>query len=356
MLGRTFLRTSIVGAPLWIVSSLALAQSTPSEFGEMSLSELFHQSIDDSSGDAPKKSPWTFALQYKFVEFDGYIDGSDEHSHQDVLWSGPSELRTEDNFPIVPTVICQKATVASIGYQFNRQWRAHITIPHVKQSTDHISSVADYDEFNITTSGIGDIVVSGSYKLVDTAASSWWLSVGLSLPTGSIDEKGDTPREPGNQQLPYTMQLGAGTYDIPLELNYQNLGPQDYSLNFTGIIRTGTNDRGYRLGNNFSLTGLYKFHPHPLLEPFVSLSYQYGDSIRGQDTSLLVAGPYPYPAGITNPDYYGGYKFGIKAGFSWQVTKYFRFSAALGKPLYQNLNGPQPKENWRSSFQISRNI
>jgi hypothetical protein len=38
----------------------------------------------------------------------------------------------------------------------------------------------------------------------------------MRLPTGSIDEVGDTPRNGSGtlERLPYTMQLGSGTYDF----------------------------------------------------------------------------------------------------------------------------------------------
>ena len=45
--------------------------------------------------------------------------------------------------------------------------------------------------------------------------SVWKVGAGVSLPTGSIDEEGDTPRAPGDQQLPYTMQLGFRNLGLP---------------------------------------------------------------------------------------------------------------------------------------------
>jgi len=72
----------------------------------------------------------------------------------------------------------------------------------------------------IKTSGMGDVSVIGSYHLETSSGGRLQLSLGLSFPTGSIDEEGDTPRAPGNQQLPYSIQLGSGTYDIPASILY----------------------------------------------------------------------------------------------------------------------------------------
>jgi len=71
---------------------------------------------------------------------------------------------------------------------------------------------------------------------------------------------------------------------------------------------------------------------------------------------LLVANPtYPYPAGITNPNFYGGEKVTLVTGGNiFMGTQ--KVSLEVGLPIYQNLNGVQPKENihfslsWRTQF------
>jgi len=340
----------------FIYSGSSFAQSTPSEFAEMSLSDLFALSINEAENSTQKHSKWSVALQRSSVEFKGYLDGDDRVSDNEVLWGGPTsgQPRTDKNFPVVPDKIIQTAYLLSVGYAFNDKWRAYVTVPYLEQTTDHISIVPNYNTFKIKTSGVGDTLLSASYRLSDSVLSSWWLTVGLSIPTGSIDEEGDTPRAPGNQQLPYTMQLGSGTYDIPIEINYQAKGAHEFNIALAATIRSGTNSRGYRLGNNYSLNGRYKFKLSKTLKPYIGIGAQYSDSIHGADTSLLVPGVYPYPAPITNPDLYGGTKIDAEAGIIWHISGRYQLAAEIGKPLYQNLNGPQTKEDWRSSILLSR--
>ncbi|MFU8764180.1 MAG: hypothetical protein ACNA7T_06640 [Haliea sp.] len=330
-----------------------MAQSTPSEFAELSLLELFEQTIDDTGSSGPK-SPWTFAYQYRFAEFEGYLDGTKSLSFQDVLWNGPGEQRTAKNFPIVPTRITQSVHTVGVGYQLDDNWQLYLSVPYIRQESDHISIVRDYDFFVIETHGMGDTSVSASYRWNDAAEHIWQFSFGLTLPTGSIDEVGDTPRAPGNQQLPYTMQLGSGTYDIPLELSYQHSELQNIDVRLSANIRTGRNDRSYRLGNNYTLSSRYQFHLSPTIQSFAGVNVQYSESIHGQDDSLLVNAAFPYPAAITNPDLYGGTKVNVRLGLLWQFSQANRLNIEVGKPVYQDLNGPQPKEQWRSSIQISR--
>jgi hypothetical protein len=151
------------------------------------------------------------------------------------------------------------------------------------------------------------------------------------------------------------MQLGSGTYDFPVELSYQNSSAPNLSLKASATIRTGTNDRDYRLGNNYSLSGRYKVDLSSRLQSYVGLAGQYSDSIHGQDDSLLAGDPATlYPASITNPDLYGGKKISASLGLLWKITEGYQLNMELSKPIYQNLNGPQPKEKWRSSFYISK--
>lgn len=227
------------------------AQSTPAELAEMSLQELFELDVTVQETALESSSPWSLSYQFNSIEFDGYRDGNNSLDLDQVLWSGPSEQRTASNFPVVPTVIKQHVHLFNLGYQLSDNLGVYLTIPHVQQETDHISIVPGYEKFLIKTKGAGDTLLSGRYQFVSSELHHWWFGFGMSFPTGSIDEQGDTPRAPGNQQLPYTMQLGSGTYDFPLELSYQHLGSHDFSLNFSAMIRTGKNNRDYRLGNHY---------------------------------------------------------------------------------------------------------
>lgn len=337
-----------------VVSSESIAQSTPDEFAELSLHQLFEQRIDDTVNGAEARSPWTLAHQYKYAKFEGYLDGSDSLSFQDVLWNGPTEPRTAKNFPVLPTVITQMAAIVGVSYQFNRNWQGSIFTSYIEQKSDHISIVKNYDFFTIESHGVGDTTLSASYTWNDSASHFWQLSLGLSLPTGSIDEVGDTPRAPGDQQLPYTMQLGSGTFDIPVELTYRHSEADGLDFSLAANIRTGKNDRNYRLGNNFSVSSRYQIQLSPTIRSFAAVSLNYSEAINGQDTSLLVNAPIPYPASITNPELYGGKKANLRLGLTWNLSKVYQLSLEVGKPLYQHLNGPQPKEQWRNALSISR--
>ena len=297
----------------WLFSftSAALAQSTPSEFAELSFQALLDVDIDERVTEQSSPNRWSFSVQLKAAEFDGYkIDDSDV-SLDDVLFSPGEEPRTTSNFPVVPTIIDQYAKIVQLGYQVNERLKLGIQVPFIYQKTDHISVVPGYDNFVISSSGLGDIALSASYALQDNSDFSWWVTAGVSLPTGSIDEQGDTPRSAGDQQLPYTMQLGSGTYDFPVELSYQSKGEHGFSISLSAMLRTGTNNRNYRLGNNYKLSGKYNFPLTQSTALFTGAAFGYSESIHGQDDEITIGGNYPYPASITNPNLYGGKKVSV---------------------------------------------
>lgn len=322
----------------------------------MSLQELFDMTIEPISPVHSIGEKWSVSYQYKNVEFEGYLDDDKRVNLDHILWSGAIEDRTQVNFPIVPTTIRQQAHVFGLGYQYSPQWSWYMSVPYIKQSTDHISIIADYENFTIDTGGVGDTVVTTSYLFHNDDIHKWWFSLGVSLPTGSIDKMGDTPRDFGDQPLPYTMQLGSGTFDFPMEFHYQNKDSYGFGLSLTAMIRSGKNDQNYRLGNNYQITSRYRTSLNANWDAFATASLHYSSAIKGQDNRLLVDGAYPYPASITNPHFYGGKKVNIKVGLAWKFSESYRLTVELGKPIYQNLNGPQPSENWRSGLQLSRSL
>jgi hypothetical protein len=338
---------------LAIFPSLIFA-NTPSEMADLSLQELFALSTDDM--DKRTYESWQFNFFYKRSKLNGYLSGRDKVSDNEVYFDG-EEPRTNNNYPILPTTITQESYIANVSYFLSAEQSISVSLPYIVQSTDHISLVPDYDEFNISSDGIGDITINFITSLKDWDNEKLLLSVGVSLPLGSINEKGDTPRASGDQQLPYTMQLGSGTWDVPLGLSYtHDNGLYRGGANLFAKIRSGKNDRDYRLGNRFAASLWGKWNLNNIFQPKIKMVYQDWGHINGQDDEITVPNrQFPYPAGITQPSNYGGSKVSLVVGgdimFYSQV-----FAVEIGKPIYQNLNGIQTKEtvnfslNWQSNF------
>ena len=114
-------------------------------------------------------------------------------------------------------------------------------------------------EFTTETDGVGDVKVGGLYRLNQTDHSTLILNMTLSLPTGSIDEKDVTGMSDGNKvQLPYSMQLGSGAYDLKPGLTYTNSQPTySWGAQTTATLRLDENDNDYTVGDRIMMTAWY---------------------------------------------------------------------------------------------------
>lgn len=244
-----------------------------------------------------------------------------------------------------------------MAYRLSKTQTLSFNIPYVTQGTDHISIVPNYPEFLIKTRGLGDIGVSLQHKLFEQESRLAALNVGLSLPTGSIDEQGDTPRAPGNQQLPYTMQLGSGTYDLKIGASFtQSLSRGNWMLDASYLHRLEDNDRNYRLGNRFSLRASADVPFYTAFAAGFGVSYQHSGDISGRDKEITVPGPFPFPAGITNPENFGGQFIRAEANVRYRMSDRLRLKFSYVEPLWQDLNGIQPEAKGRWNISWSMDI
>ncbi|MBW2401075.1 MAG: hypothetical protein JRG80_17725 [Deltaproteobacteria bacterium] len=348
----------------------------PTDLMDMNLADLMSMKVDRRSPDADAELSWVdpsrFHLAYRYVRFtfDGYRDGTDNVSDDDLI--GPPNGVT---YPILQDKIVQQAHTFAAAYDITRRASAHLMIPYIRQMTEHhgIAGGPDFGKFTIESDGIGDISLIGSFRALDIDRHSLVANAGLSFPSGSITKKGDTPMPGKRNQLPYTMQLGSGSYDVILSAGYQGssaslgstkvamLGSIGWGAQILGKIRTGKNDRGYRLGHRLLISTWLSAQPFTWLEPFLKLDTQIWGRIRGNDDDF--PGP-TFPTPVADPDNFGGEKLALTGGVTLRPPKLpeGRFYQALsrqavtieyGQPVYESLNGPQPRERWRLSIDWS---
>ena len=84
-------------------------------------------------------------------------------------------------------------------------------VPVLDISMDHRTRTGV--EFTTESGGIGDVKMSALVGVAAGARQRAHLHLGVSAPTGSIDERGETPAAT-NVRLPYPMQVGSGTWNV----------------------------------------------------------------------------------------------------------------------------------------------
>ena len=187
------------------------------------------------------------------------------------------------------------------------------------------------------SSGLSDIKLGGLYELLSTDhGRRTHLNLGVSLPTGSIDEKNSA----GNI-LGYGMQLGSGTWDFTPAITF--LGQTDdysWGAQFGGVLRIGENDQDYSLGNRLeaSLWGARKLTDS--ISASAKLDYSSQSEVDGEDSRMMKT---MSPA--LDPKSQGRdlATFGLGLNYYFQAGELqgHRFAAEWETPISQNVNGVQ---------------
>ena len=200
-------------------------------------------------------------------------------------------------------------------------------------------------DFTTESSGFGDMNVNGLLILSRWGKSQLHANLGMSLPTGSTNERGDTPMGT-DQKLPYPMQVGSGTVDFMPGLTY--LGQSGvYSWGMQGIatLRSGENDEGYTLGDRFKLSAWGAKAWNDWFSSSLRAVFDTWGNIDGADSEL---NPMMVPTART--DLRGGKRLDLGLGTNLYIRsgklKGHRLALELSLPVYQNLDGPQLETDW----------
>lgn len=197
---------------------------------------------------------------------------------------------------------------------------------------DHHGSLGS--SFSHSSSGIGDISISGLYKVYDTKRQRVHLNLNLVLPTAGVEE-----HEHG-MLLPYGMQLGSGTWDLKSGLTWLGqAGSFSYGAQAMSTIRLeDENDAGYALGGHFEVTAWATRQLTNSLSTSVRLSYTDSDPINGHFENAHSHSAPPFIQAN-----YGGEFLEGGIGLNWQFKngplKGHRFAVEGIFPLSQDLNG-----------------
>lgn len=280
---------------------------------------------------------WMLSYRYMNMNMDGNRDGNDRLSTQQVFDAG---------FAISPTEMTMEMHMLGAMYAPSDALTLMLMIPYLDMEMDHRTAMGG--AFTTRSDGVGDVQLSGLYQIRQWDSGRIHLNLGLSLPTGSIDEQDDTPAGP-DQHLPYPMQLGSGTYDLLPGITY--VGERDeWSWGTQGIatLRLGENDNDYTLGDRLALTGWVVRKLSSRLSGSLRLKGDWWGNVDGEDKKLPPMMKNMVPT--ADPDRRGGRRIdllvGINSEFHDGGLGGHRFALEAGAPVHQDLDGPQLETDW----------
>ncbi len=326
-------------------------------------------------GGIPETHEFRFKISPMLMRMDGLRDGTGSVDPASILGDPMAGL-----YMAAPTEMDMRMLNIAAGYSFSDRFFAGAMLMYRDNQMDMrfngvMAGMTGQPGFTMESDGIADTMLMAKYRLfaddplVPTRQAS--LFFGLSLPTGSIDEKNKNhpfgPNHPmvmmGNapnrqkELLPYGMQLGSGTVDPSIGLLYQGSNsPWWWGVNGVYTARLYDNKRDYRLGDEFKVDAyaMYQFR-HDLLAQ-VQLNGEYKGDIDGvMDEFASGASGHAMQGVASSPamtplwetDNYGGRKLFATIGLQWQPAALHVIDFNVGVPLYQDLNGPQLESDYR---------
>jgi hypothetical protein len=196
--------------------------------------------------------------------------------------------------------------------------------------------------FTHESSGWSDTSLTALFTLFDAHRQTVHLDLGLSFPTGSVDEKvsGDTFTH-------YGMQLGSGTYDLLPGITY--LGQCDrvsWGAQYSAILRLEEeNDSGFRFGNVHQVTAWTAYRLCDWASVSGRIAYRHEGQIRHH-----YDGPHNHSSPPDFQQNYGGDTIDLGVGLNlWAsegTLRRNRIAIEALWPVFQDLNGIQLEKDF----------
>ncbi len=315
-------------------------------------------------GGIPETHEFRFKISQMYMQM-GPLQEGQRTLNQGALVGPPSAGGA--TFPAIPVSMDMFMTMFGGAYSFTDDF-AVMVMTSFKANRMQMTffpglvAASGRNGFTMTSAGLGDTRLIGKYRVLknDNLAPTQQLSLlfGMSIPTGSINKEFTNNPVPGQNGtiLPFKMQLGSGTVDPIIGAAYQgSADPLWYGANVWYIGRFYDNSQGYQQGDEVraDLYTMYQFHEKSVIH--FQLNYYYEDTYSNEPISQRVNGnghaggnpALPFISPLNDPDNYGGTKVNFTTGLQFQPFPLHIIEFNGSFPVYQNIRGPQLKEDYR---------
>ena len=200
------------------------------------------------------------------------------------------------------------------------------------------------------TEGLGDTLVSASYRLLDAAGLSAHATMGVWIPTGKVGRK-----NADGTFVHYGMQSGSGTWDVEPSLTVQGqAGPVGWGAQGAYRWRTeDDNESGFAFGDRFTASAWGSYLLTGTLGATARLEYEHEGQIVGHYN-----GPHNHAAPPDRQANYGGDVVSAGLGLNWLLPVAMvhrpQVGAEFAVPIHQDLNGIQLPRDWTLSLSLAQ--
>jgi len=319
-------------------------------------------------GGVPETHEFRLKINPVYMHMDGLVDGTDSVSAVSLLGMPVMAGMPTGKYMAVPENMSMSMFNMMAGYSFTDDFFAGIMFMHTDNTmgmkfNSMMSTMTGQSGFTMKSSGISDTMIMTKYRMFTDdpliPKEQVSLLMGLSLPTGSIDERVSNHPVAMRRDglLPYGMQLGSGTYDPTIGVLYQaSKSPYWWGTNLSYTARLHDNKRDYRLGDEIKLDlySMYQLRHDFLLQLQLNaldrgeIRGEADESVSGASARVTKNDPSsPFMTPTWDPDYYGKQQVSATVGFQWQPTSLQIIDFSFSKPLYTKSSGPQLEDDYK---------
>ncbi|WP_378184944.1 transporter [Aquimarina sp. W85] len=292
-----------------------------------------HAPISIMGDHTHNKGEFMFSYRFMLMNMEELNRGS-----QSVPYS--NAILPNGNYMVTPTKMPMSMHMVGAMYAPSARITLSIMANFIQINMEHLTAMGG--TFETEASGLGDTQIGALYKFFNANHQQLHGQIGVSLPTGSIENTDITPASsPNKTLLPYPMQIGSGTWDALVALTYlKQWQTISYGAQAKTVIRTGKNSNDYRLGNSYSIHNWLAFTATSWLSFSVRFELGVLDKIKGinkQLNPMMVITADTQNSGMT----YGNLGFGFNLYSFKGSLKNMRLGFETSMPVFQNKNGVQ---------------
>lgn len=271
-----------------------------------------------------------FSYRWMGMEMDGMLQGSTAWSTDEV----------HQNYMVAPESMRMNMHMLGLMYAPSDKLSFMIMVPHLSREMSSQPKMGE--SFAMSSTGWGDMTVTGITQLYTSGTHRLLGSLGLSIPTGNINQRGQMPMMP-EATLAYPMQLGSGTLDPIATLTYAaHAAPWTWGAQFRGIWRLYENSDSYRRGSESTLTAWTGYRIHQAIGLTARVHYRHQGQIQGQHPDFN-----PMMMPLYNTANSGGELLGAGLGVNGYLPlghhRHVKLGVEVQYPLHTRVNGLQMK-------------
>ena len=305
-----------------------------------------------------KKGEVMLSYRYRHMSMQGNRDATAAISPEEIVSTATNRFANPPTMPptlrVVPTKMTMNMHMIGAMYAPSDSITLMGMTSYATKKMDHITFMGPagtnrLGTFSTKTQGIGDTSLSALVRLPGRSARNWHATLGVSFPTGDINETDDilTPMNTRpSPRLPYPMQLGSGTYDLITGLTYSGEGgPWGWGAQWRSVFRLGENNAGYTLGDEHRVQSWVSYLAHPSISLSARLGFYDRGNIEGLDLAIMA------PVQTADPGRQGAQRIDLGVGANFLLPgERHRLSVELIAPIAQSLDGPQLETDWSVAF------